>query len=315
MDYNILIVGAGQLGSRYLQGLALSKLSLNIFVYDINQCSLDIAKNRWRDVNQLNSNNAYFITTYDTIPLEIDLTIISTTANVRESIILTLSNKFHIKNWVLEKVLTQSIESLNKINFILKSSNVWVNTFFRTVELFKKVKENTTKGALNFEVTGGNWGLACNTIHILDFIYWWTQENIDYIDVTSLERKWFESKRKNFWEVNGKINIYFKNSIKATLISDDSASPFLIKIISDSEEWLINWDESSAVRNDGLKYVSKIKLQSETTSDLVSSILINNKSELPTLESSVYLHNHLLESLLLHWNKNKKTQDNILPIT
>jgi hypothetical protein len=315
MEYNILIVGAGQLGSRYLQGLAVSNLSLNIFVYDINEISLDTAKNRWEEVNNSNSNKVNFITSYDTVPSEIDLAIISTTANVREAIILTLSDKFHIKNWVLEKVLTQSFESLNKINTILKSSNVWVNTFFRTVELFKNIKENTSKGPLKFEIKGGNWGLACNTIHILDFIYWWTQEKIEYIDVSNLDNKWFESKRKNFWEINGEINITFTNSINATLISDDSTSPFLIKINSNSEEWLINWDESMAVRNDGLKYISKIKLQSETTSDLVSNILINNKSELPTLESSVYLHKHLLESFLMHWNKNKIVQENILPIT
>ena len=119
MEYKILIVGAGQLGSRYLQGLALSNLSLNIFVYDINEISLDTAKNRWEEVNNSNSKKVNFITTYDTVPLEIDLAIISTTANVREAIITTLSDKFHIRNWVLEKVLTQSIESLNKINTLL----------------------------------------------------------------------------------------------------------------------------------------------------------------------------------------------------
>lgn len=315
MEYNILIVGAGQLGSRYLQGLALSNLSLNIFVYDINEISLNTAKHRWEEVKNSNSNKVNFTTTYDTVPLEINLAIISTTANAREAIILTLSNKFHVRNWVLEKVLTQSIESLNKINTLLKSSNVWVNTFFRTVELFKNVKENTSKGPLNFEINGGNWGLACNTIHILDFIYWWTQEKIEYIDVTNLENKWFESKRENFWEINGEINISFTNSIKARLISDDSTSPFLIKINSNTEEWIIYWDESTAVRNDGLKFVSKIKLQSETTSDLVSNILINNNSNLPTLESSIYLHNHLLKSFLSHWNRDKNVEENILPIT
>ena len=315
MEYKILIVGAGQLGSRYLQGLALSNLSLNIFVYDINEISLDTAKNRWEEVNNSNSKKVNFITTYDTVPLEIDLAIISTTANVREAIITTLSDKFHIRNWVLEKVLTQSIESLNKINTLLKSSNVWVNTFFRTVELFKNVKENTSKGPLNFEIKGGNWGLACNTIHILDFIYWWTQEKIEYIDVSNLENKWFESKRKNFWEINGKINISFTNTINATLISDDSTSPFLIKINSNTEEWIIYWDESTAVRNDGLEFVTKIKLQSEATSDLVRSILINNNSNLPTLESSIYLHTNLLKNLLSHWNRDKSVVENILPIT
>ena len=52
-DHNsatILIAGAGQLGSRYLQGLANCQNNLNIFVLDISEQSLQIAKQRWEQV-------------------------------------------------------------------------------------------------------------------------------------------------------------------------------------------------------------------------------------------------------------------------
>ena len=41
MSNNLLIAGAGQLGSRYLQGLALFDKPLNIWVYDISEASLE----------------------------------------------------------------------------------------------------------------------------------------------------------------------------------------------------------------------------------------------------------------------------------
>ena len=50
MSATILIAGAGQLGSRYLQGLANCQNNLNIFVLDISEQSLQIAKQRWEQV-------------------------------------------------------------------------------------------------------------------------------------------------------------------------------------------------------------------------------------------------------------------------
>ena len=46
----ILISGTGQLGSRYLQGLANCQNNLNIFVLDICEPSLKISKQRWEKV-------------------------------------------------------------------------------------------------------------------------------------------------------------------------------------------------------------------------------------------------------------------------
>ena len=46
MKNDILLVGVGQLGSRYLQSLKAVKSSLNIYIVDINQSSLDLAKKK-----------------------------------------------------------------------------------------------------------------------------------------------------------------------------------------------------------------------------------------------------------------------------
>ena len=50
MSATILIAGAGQLGSRYLQGLANCRNTLDIYVQDISKHSLQIVKQRWEQV-------------------------------------------------------------------------------------------------------------------------------------------------------------------------------------------------------------------------------------------------------------------------
>ncbi len=45
--FNVAIIGAGQLGSRHLQGLKLSSSPLSITVMDSNDESLRVAKERY----------------------------------------------------------------------------------------------------------------------------------------------------------------------------------------------------------------------------------------------------------------------------
>ena len=46
---NIAIIGAGQLGSRHLQGLKKAQLPMNIFVLDASEESLTICEQRYNE--------------------------------------------------------------------------------------------------------------------------------------------------------------------------------------------------------------------------------------------------------------------------
>ena len=52
MRYKILLVGAGNVGSRYLQGLAKCKNNLDIFVIDVNNKSILKSKQRIHQVKK-----------------------------------------------------------------------------------------------------------------------------------------------------------------------------------------------------------------------------------------------------------------------
>ena len=53
--HNILIVGSGQLGSRYLQGLSKVSIPLNIIVLDVCTQSLMTAFTRWQEVVKIDT--------------------------------------------------------------------------------------------------------------------------------------------------------------------------------------------------------------------------------------------------------------------
>ena len=93
-NFSILISGAGQIRSRYLQGLVSFNVSLRIFVHDVSINSLKMCESRWREVNgDKSKHRTLFAVNLNNLPSEIDLCIVATTADVRPSIIKEIAKK------------------------------------------------------------------------------------------------------------------------------------------------------------------------------------------------------------------------------
>ena len=103
--YNILIIGAGQLGSRHLQGALLSKNELNITVVDPSQESINVACERASEVKYGNPHST--VSYKIDIPNNeyIDICIIATAAHVRAIVTKQLLLTNEVKQIVFEKVL------------------------------------------------------------------------------------------------------------------------------------------------------------------------------------------------------------------
>ena len=127
----VLIVGAGQLGSRYLQGLAVCKSKLRIYVVDLNPKALSVAQERWANTSHL-ERDCKVVTFHSSIyecPNQADLAIIATTANNRYEVVCSLKKNILIHYWILEKVLTQSSNLLRQLQSqFTDHSMAWVNT-------------------------------------------------------------------------------------------------------------------------------------------------------------------------------------------
>ena len=105
----ILLIGAGQLGSRHLQGLAKIKIDANIFIVDPSSDSMNNAKIRLNEISDRNTRNGYyFYPTITEVPKDIDLAIIATNSDVRKKVLVDLFKNKNVKSIILEKFLFQN---------------------------------------------------------------------------------------------------------------------------------------------------------------------------------------------------------------
>ena len=84
MKYSLALIGAGNIGSRYLQGLAKCRRNLNITVVDPSPQALQLANERWKEVKGHNSPHRITFS-QKTYPDHkcLDLAIVATSADIR----------------------------------------------------------------------------------------------------------------------------------------------------------------------------------------------------------------------------------------
>lgn len=314
----VLIAGAGQLGSRHLQGLVACQVPLEIYVQDVSEQSLDRAVQRWAEVGGPASRHyVSFIREIESLPRHLDLAIVATNADVRPRVVTQIADHCEVGAWVLEKVLAQSESALKEIiQCVGAESLAWVNTPRRMIPWHREIKAQMGLcGPLNLTVEGGAWGLACNAVHFLDLLSWWTGESLVEVRTGSLDRSWFESKRPGNWEIFGTLEANFSGGSKALLRTQEGDVFYSMTVSDGCVSWEINEFEGLANRSDGNKISGRIPYQSEMSGILVGSILEQNRCDLPTLAESVNLHRVFINSMLGHWRRVVNPDAASLPIT
>ena len=105
---NVVLVGAGKLGSRHLQAISQARLkNLKIFVVDFNPEAITNSKKRLEEVGiKKNTTSVVFLNNINELNITtIDLLIIATTSENRFNILKEISNNFSVINLILEKFL------------------------------------------------------------------------------------------------------------------------------------------------------------------------------------------------------------------
>jgi hypothetical protein len=317
MEYNVLIVGGGNIGSRHLQGLSKSDHKLSIHIYDISSGSLAICKERWDNVSDATKQHrVYFYDSLENIPNKILLCINAVPSDGRFDLIKTCSELFDIKYLIVEKFLFQNIDKYSACMNLIDVERTWVNTNFGGINMLNEVLEKFYSfNNLSIEIKPTNWGMACNAIHFLDWVTMKLNTSIDIIDSDNLT-DWQQSKRKDYYEVYGEINVLFKNNINLILKSISNNNQNLIFSISDkTQSWEINWDKGQAIGNSNEIINKKILFQSEITGSILDSLINNHICNLTPYKVSSKNHRLLVDVFIRSWNKRFKTDQEYIPIT
>lgn len=316
---SILLIGAGNLGSRYLQGLVGSKLKLQIFIVDPLHNSLHLAKSRWVEAGGDESQHQVcWLQSLPSYLQRVDVALIVTSSKGRAKLVENIAKAIDVRYWALEKVLTQSSDELRVIKSALAGcEGAWVNTPRRMMSWHKSLKEVfTDEGPLEVSYSGGLWGLACNSIHYIDLVAWWSGESLVSIDSSDLDHHWHESKRAGYFEITGELVAYFSGGTSLRLVSkkDVQAQPIQVAL-RDGVFWEVDELAGTARSSTGEKFDGRIEFQSQLSSRLVNEILQRGKCDLPTLSESSAMHKIFLDAMLEHWNQSKNRNDDLVPIT
>lgn len=314
---HILIVGAGQLGSRYLQGLDSCPVPLDIMVIDTCIQSLGTARSRWEQVaSEEAPHRVSFSKDYGAVPGLVDLCLVPTTADVRLAVVEQIVSKTNVRFWVLEKVLAQSIKQIDHLEHCFSDSDgVWINTPRRMMSWHQQIRNVLPSGESWKVFLGGkSWEMACNSIHFLDLIAWFTGESLVSIQTSGLQN-WIPSKRNGFLEVTGQLIANFSGGTELILESDNTSEPFVIRLKNSEGEWVLEESIGSFKGPDGFSLPGKVELQSEMSGCLVDGILNNVNCALTTFKESAAIHRIFLQSLLEHWNTSQNSNEFLLPIT
>jgi len=315
MKFRILVCGCGKLGTRYLEGLLNFNCESEIYVYDFSIESINNSKKNLEKLTNKYLHKFIFSDNILDLPKGYDLVILSTTAKNRSNLIEMLNDNFVIQNWLIEKVLAQSTLEISIIQETLKNKrNVFVNTPRRTWTLYEKLKEKLNQDISSKMKIIGSFGLACNAIHFIDLFAWLTGEELLSINCENLDKFWMESKRNDFWEVNGVMTATFSKGSFLVIDSKMSNEKFKISL-TNSTEYFIDADNGVIYENGNLIIKEKIPLQSDLTPIIVDLILNKGFCYLPTLAESALLHKPFLDNLQIHWNHYNNTQGAILKIT
>ena len=316
---NILVIGCGNLGSRYIQGMINVRVPLNIVVVDIKKKSLENSFKIWiKSKGNLSKHSINFYESLPKIPSYYKITIVSTSSMGRAHLVEKVSNLVKTDFWIIEKVLAQSLSELNILKKSIKGSKAtWVNTPRRAMKWYKDLKL-LFKNKIPYKMIkiGKNWNLASNSVHFIDLFSWYTNQRLKNVNTEKLNLPWFKSKRDKFYEINGELNLNFTNNYQLLLQSKNYICEDLLKIyLPDETVWTIIEKDGLAFNNLGLKVNGQLELQSKMTEPLINSILENSTCDLPTFEESYSQHAIFINSMLEHWNSTRVYKDDKIPIT
>jgi hypothetical protein len=323
---NILLVGAGQIGSRHLQALALLNSEATIDVIDPSENSQKIAKTRFEEIK--NPNQAIILNFYTSstqIQAYYDVVLITTDARPRLKILEDLVQKTKIKYLVLEKFLFIKLADYAIAESIIKKHRIttFVNTARRTYDHYLALSE-IFKGSthLHFRVSGSNWGLGCNGIHFVDLFAMLTQSTNLKLQTHLIDDEILESKRNSYIEFTGTLTGYDdrQNSLEISSYSSGNA-PVQVEISNQTHRVIIresanNYAISSSETNWQSQEVSfKPKFQSELTNQVVEDLIKTDTCQLTNYTESSHLHQLFLKAFLDFYNERLTEKTDICPIT
>ena len=278
----ICIVGVGNIGMRYVQGIQKKFPGAELWLVDHDV--------RLRELAALEMANVTLVNSLPQVDEPIDIFVVSTSCEPRLSIYkqcLALKPRYVILEKYLFKSRAEFAECLSLVRV-----PTFVNQWMYGSRTFDCMFE---REATSVELLGSGWGLACNAVHWMDVFQ--RQMNITQarVGVGTTITEVRLGKRAGYEEVLGEWVFEDVDSNKSfKLIDRPEDSPVEgLRIKVDETEYFFDY---KAISKDG-KVLSHFPYFSELIGDIVGEIAEKGTCSLPLLEESIDQH-LLIEDIL-----------------
>ena len=275
------------------------------------------------------SKSIVIIKDINDLPKDLFVVIISTNSDKRFSIIDSLKSK-NIQYVIFEKVLFQRKEDYLYVEkqLIKNKINAFVNCWPRYTKYFQKIKKDlSNKDILKFEVSGKDWSIGSNMIHMLDYLSFLIDStDLNFTDITFT--KIFTNKRtsdgverKGFYDFIGSVTGSIGGISFSFLSLDEVDTPVKIRIKTIDRLIIINLKTKIVERiftdipNVTNATQIRIPYQSERTHKIIEDLYYNSKCDLTPYNDSKNLHLKILESFFQTFKKTDLIYQNRCLIT
>lgn len=321
---SVLIVGCGELGSRFLQAVAQLPFVDMIEVVDPSPEAREVAAQRLAEVaGEEGARHVRWASDIEEVNSGGDVAIIATHADGRPEILRRVLAQGYSRI-LSEKVVAQSVREYDSMLEMAAaaSASVWVNCKMRAHPVWKHVKERIEPGEqVSYVSTGGSHGLCTNGIHAADLFSFLSGSDALTDAGSRFDSELIRTKRGKF-DLSGRLCALGagRSTFSVTYARESGAMPVDI-VVTPRYRWLVD-HLGSAYEGSGetgwafvpLTFGEDLRV-STMAMRFVTDILESNRCELPTLGQCASAHRFVLSSTLPGFNELLQKSDDICPIT
>lgn len=312
---HILLVGAGNLGSRHLQAIAQWPSPICVSVVEPSLKAREVAKQRWDDIASSKSHTLSFVD-IEQISTQVDFAVIATLAIGRLTVLKALF-ALQVPVILCEKVAFQSIEHYQMALHMAKQTNtqIYLNYIYRLSASIQKLRALLDGQSVNISVSAGNVELGCNLIHHLDLATYFNHEaKLQNLTISSLEIDSVNRRHPSLKSFYGLAHAHYSNgaTLEARLLNDPSKD-CEITISTQQQSFVLNETTGQLSGSGFINEPFIAPRVSDTTTDIMAQIIDQN-CVLPTLSQSFADNQMMLKCLNLGLG-NSDADNVICPIT
>lgn len=239
MTPTILLIGSGNIGRRHLQALQATERPLRIIIVEPSEQAR--AASQSIIPTGVSSVDVALQANFTSIPPQCDLAIIATTALHRRAALETMLNSTTPSTVLLEKVLFTTRRDIDEVQAKFSADGIpaFVNCGRRGWPGYENLRRTlASRRGVSIEVTGSQWGLCSNSVHLLDLVDYALGDDILSLSEEMLEAEPDTAKRDGCVELYGTLagKLAGGGSLSLTCLREPG-TPVTVKFVHGREQW------------------------------------------------------------------------------